>query len=195
MPQPQFIVIAGPNGAGKSTIAPLFIQPGMVFLNADEVAKSLPNYPSKSSDFEAGRIVLEQMDSLSANRESFSIETTLASRTLAPRIIELKNDGYEFKLIFVWSIREQFSVDRVSQRVKAGGHSIPEETIRRRFHAGVRNFHTLYRPLADHWIVLDNTSSVGPRSIATGERGGVEFVEDPELWSRFNQRDRTDAGD
>jgi predicted ABC-type ATPase len=77
---PQLIVLAGPNGAGKSTAASLLLPEGLAFVNADEVAKTLPGYPSRAVDILAGRLVLEQMDNLERERASFAVETTLSSR-------------------------------------------------------------------------------------------------------------------
>jgi len=47
-------------------------------------------------------------------------------------------------------------VQRVASRVRAGGHHIPEETIRRRYTAGLENFFRLDRPIVDIWDVLEN---------------------------------------
>ena len=44
--RPLFLILAGPNGAGKSTAAASLLPSDVVFLNADEMAKSLPGYPS-----------------------------------------------------------------------------------------------------------------------------------------------------
>ena len=62
--KPLLIVLAGPNGAGKSTAATRLLPEDSPFLNADEIAKTLPNYPSSAADLEAGRIMLEQMNEL-----------------------------------------------------------------------------------------------------------------------------------
>jgi predicted ABC-type ATPase len=121
---PQLIVIAGPNGAGKSTAASRLLPEGMTFVNADEVAKSLPGYPSKSVDLQAGRLVLEQMDQLEDQGADFAVETTLATRALATRIVRLRQSGYHFRLIFLWSPSADFSIQRVAARVRAGGHVI-----------------------------------------------------------------------
>jgi predicted ABC-type ATPase len=57
--QPFIIVLAGPNGAGKSTAVAHLLPAGLTFVNADEIAKTLPNYPSREADLEAGRLALE----------------------------------------------------------------------------------------------------------------------------------------
>ena len=154
---PSVIVLAGPNGAGKSTAAAHLLPQGITFVNADEVAKTLPGYPSIAVDMQAGRLVLEQMDELERERTSFAVETTLSSRSLAPRIARMRRSGYKFRLLFLFVPNADFSVQRVASRVRQGGHAIPEETIRRRHAAGINNFFSLYQPLADRWAVYDTT--------------------------------------
>src|SRR5438128_1653968 len=99
---PEVIVLAGPNGAGKSTAAAHLLPQGIVFVNADEVAKTLPGYPSTAVDIQAGRLVLEQLDALERERTSFAVETTLSSRSLAPRLARLRRLGYKFRLLFLF---------------------------------------------------------------------------------------------
>ena len=45
---------------------------------------------------------------------------------------------------------------RVSQRVQQGGHDIPEAVVRRRFAAGLDNFHRYYAPAVDSWALYNN---------------------------------------
>jgi len=177
------IVLAGPNGAGKSTAAAHLLPPGITFVNADEVAKTLPGYPSTAVDIEAARLVLEQMDELERERTSFAVETTLSSRSLAPRIARLRRSGYNFRLIFLFVPNADLSVKRVDFRVRLGGHFIPEETIRRRHGAGIKNFFALYRPLADQWSVHDTTKFGCPPVIARGRMDGIDEINDPDSWN------------
>ena len=182
MASPQVIVIAGPNGAGKSTAASLLLAARMMFVNADEIAKTLPGYPSTGVDRHAGRLALEQMDELERQRADFAVETTLAGRSLAPRLARLRRAGYLFHLIFIWSPSVAFSVQRVAARVRAGGHATPEETIRRRYEAGMKHFFRMDQPLADRWEVFENTQLEGFRMIAAGKGAEVVGIQDRELW-------------
>src|SRR3990167_6621370 len=143
--RPHLIVIAGPNGAGKSTTAPSLLK-GMLhvteFVNADLIAQGLSAFKPEMTAFQAGRIMLERMHYLANKRINFSFETTLASKTFAPWITELREMGYVFHLVFLWLPSEEFAINRVAERVRMGGHNVPEDTIRRRYHAGLRNFLT-----------------------------------------------------
>ncbi len=127
------------------------------------------------------------MDELERAAESFAVETTLASRTLAPRVERLQSLGYPFRLHFIRSPGVEFSQARVAARVRSGGHAIPDETVRRRFYAGLRNFFELYRPLADLWDVHDNLDLDGFRLIAAGGRGVDETVYFPEIFQAMKE--------
>jgi predicted ABC-type ATPase len=89
--------------------------------------------------------VLRRLDELAAARRSFGFETTLASRSFAPRIRALTRAGYERHLIFLWLPSADLAVARVEDRVRRGGHAVPEDTVRRRYRSGLRNFFQLYR--------------------------------------------------
>jgi predicted ABC-type ATPase len=186
--RPLVIILAGPNGAGKSTAATWIVPPEIVFVNADEVAKTLPGYPSRAVDLQAGRLVLEAMERLESERAEFAVETTLASRSLAPRLSRMRRSGYRTRLIFVFLTDVELSIARVARRVRLGGHHIPEETIRRRHAAGIRNFFELYRPLSDRWAVYDTTRGDRPRLIAAGRLETIDRIREPILWDLMKER-------
>lgn len=187
---PHIILIAGPNGAGKSTSAPGVLQGALKvsqFVNADTIALGLSGFEPERAAFQAGRVMLARLKQLAADREDFAFETTLASKTFAPWIRELKNDGYHFHLVFLTLPSPVLSIERVAERVRMGGHHVPEETIRRRYDAGIRNFFRLYHPLADGWRVYDNTD-LAPSLIASGSGVRVECVADAAAWNRLKEQ-------
>jgi predicted ABC-type ATPase len=160
----------------------------MTFVNADEVAKGLPGYPSREADIQAGRLVLNQMDELEKARLDFAVETTLASRSLAARIARLRGSGYWFRLVYIWLPSADLAVQRVAERVRRGGHNIPEDTIRRRYEAGLRNFFSLYMPIADQWGLYENTvPERHPTTIAEGIMGEEVRIAEPHLWQLVQQ--------
>ena len=135
----QVIVIAGPNGAGKSTLAPILLrdQLGLLeFINADTVAAGLSGFQPEAAALDAGRIVIKRMRELAARKQSFAFETTLATRSYANWLVGLKQDGYKISLLYVWLQSAELALQRVQQRVAAGGHDIPAEVIRRRYSKG-----------------------------------------------------------
>jgi len=178
---PDVIVISGANGAGKSTLAPNLLRDTLKvveFVNADTIARGLSAFAPETAAIQAGRTMLKRLNELASDRKSFAFETTLSTRFYAKWIRELQSEGYQFHLIYLWLDNVDLAMARVKERVRAGGHNIPEETIRRRYERGRRNFFELYRPLADAWRIFD-ASSVAPRLIAKGDKIlGTDIVED-----------------
>jgi hypothetical protein len=115
-------------------------------------------------------------------RRDVAFETTLASRMLMPRIQAMRGDGYVFHLSFFWLPNADMAVERVAKRVASGGHSIPEDVIRRRYERGLENFFSTYSPIADTWVMIDNTHRPG-RPIAWRRTGEGIRVVDNALWS------------
>src|SRR4030042_4484999 len=129
--RPHLIVIAGPNGAGKSTTAPSLLKGTLKvaeFVNADLIAQGLSGFQPEGAVFHAGRVMLERIHYLAKKHINFAFETTLASRTFAPWINELCKTDYDFHLVFLWLPNEDFAIARVAERVRMGGHNVPEET-------------------------------------------------------------------
>lgn len=184
---PQIVVIGGPNGAGKSTIARrLLPKLGVTeFVNADVIARGLSAEHPETVAIPAGRIMLRRIQELAASNANFAFETTLSARTYASWIGKLRESGWTFRLVFTTLRNADLAVERVANRVIAGGHSIPEEDIRRRFCRAHQNFHELYMPLASKWWVYDNTLPNGPRRIAGGQCGRPPNIIDWQLWEQF----------
>jgi hypothetical protein len=61
--------------------------------------------------------------SVSRRDGSIGFETTLASRSFAPWFRRLRASGYEIHLLFLWLPSADFALDRVAERVRAGGHA------------------------------------------------------------------------
>lgn len=188
---PKLIAISGPNGAGKSTLAPLLLRDAysiMEFVNADTIAQGLSAFTPETVAFEAGRIMLRRLRDLAERRISFAFETTLASRSYALWIAGLLERGYEFNLMFLWLRSPDLAVQRVNERVRAGGHNVPEQIVRRRYFKGIKNFFHLYQALADSWGVYDNSSGGTSLIIAKGDRGNVAKIYDEDGWQLFTRQ-------
>ncbi len=158
----KIIIIAGPNGAGKTTFAKNFLPreaKTLHFVNADLIAAGLSPFDPEMAALKAARIMLKEIDEYVLNGESFAFETTLSGLTYLQRIIGWKAQGYRVKLWFISLCSADCAVARVAERVKQGGHNIPEETIRRRFATGLDNFYQKYRIAVDSWALYDGTSN------------------------------------
>ena len=100
--------------------------------------------------------------------ESFAFETTLSGRIYARRIPRWQAAGYHVSLIFLALPSPEFAIARVKERVRQGGHDVPEIEIRRRFDAGLRNFRNVYRDLVNAWSYYDNSGRM-PALVNWGE--------------------------
>jgi len=187
---PSVVILAGANGAGKTTAAPLLLKGTLgvkEFVNADVIAQGLSGFAPERAAMAAGRAMLARIRELARQRASFAFETTLASRSFAPWIEDLKGRGYQFHLVFLWLPSADFAVERVRDRVRLGGHDVPEETIRRRYNRGLWNFFALYQPLATTWRMYDNSRWMRPKLIASGRNSISETVCDRRLWRRIKR--------
>ncbi len=190
--KPSLFILAGPNGAGKTTCAQLLIPPDVPFINADEIAKGLVGFEGVARDVRASRILLERVAVFENRRQSFAIETNLANRAWSRRIERLRQLGYNVTLIFLWLGSVDLAIDRVMERVRAGGHSVPAEVIRRRYRTGLMNFFTMYCDIVDSWLMVDNSSGA-MRLVAIGSTAGRPRVVDSSAWAEIVRGGKTDG--
>jgi predicted ABC-type ATPase len=186
---PDIVVIAGPNGAGKSTLAPALLRDTLhifEYVNADTIAEGLSAFAPEDASFEAGRVMLRRLYELASERRDFSFETTLASRFYAGWLGKLKGDGYRVNLIFLWLDNVDLAIERVRERVRVGGHNIPEDTIRRRYDRGLKNLFELYIPVANAWSLRD-TSFAGSKEITRYTEVTGLMVSDEEQWKKIKK--------
>ncbi len=152
----RLFIIGGCNGAGKTT-ASFNILPDILqckeYVNADEIARGLSPFQPEKVAFEAGRIMLHRIDELLQNGEDFAFETTLATESFRNLIIEAKAKGYFVHIIFFWLNSVELAEYRVAQRVKKGGHNIPNDIIKRRYFRGIKNFFKIYQPISDLTLI------------------------------------------
>ena len=184
---PKIVIISGPNGAGKSTLAPDLVRDALgitEYVNADTIAAGLSAFAPEGAAFEAGRVMLHRLRALADEQRDFAFETTLASKTYSRWIKSLRSAGYHVGLIFLWLESADLAVERVRTRVNAGGHDIPEKTIRRRYSRGIINLTDLYLPLADTWQIYDASRDL-PKLIAQGSGNRQLEIVDPESWKRI----------
>lgn len=186
------LLIGGPNGAGKTTTA-MDLLPRELhwrhFVNADNIAAGLSPLDPDAAAIPAGKLMLRRIHELAERGEDFAFESTLAAKSFAPFLRNCQSRGYEVHLL-VWLESPELAIQRVAERVRKGGHHIPEPTIRRRYCSGLSHLFSIYLPLADAWVVCDNSGDA-PKSVARwdGRSSEVEVLR-PEIWQRMKE----DAG-
>jgi predicted ABC-type ATPase len=190
---PRVAVLAGINGAGKTTASKEILTSVLkipTFVNADIIARGLNGLNPEGVAIRAGRIMLQQLDDLAAAKEDFAFETTLAARTYASWLGDLRATGYEVYLYYYWLSSPDLAIQRIASRVKSGGHFVPDATVRQRYSRSVRNFFELYREHADYWEVYDN--SYGQRELIAIGSIDDESIGDEAIWDAF-KRSANDA--
>ncbi len=167
-PSPRVVVFAGPNGAGKSTHADAILAALKIetFVNADYIARGLSGHITETVAFEAGRIMLRRLHQLGDSGEDFAFESTLSSRTFAPFLRLLKKRGYSVAIYYFSLANATLALRRIKLRVAMGGHDVPPDVVKRRFGRSLRNFFSLYTPLADEWTLFDNSTSSQAHQVA-----------------------------
>lgn len=184
---PRLYIISGCNGAGKTT-ASYSLLPEMLdcneFVNSDEFAKGLSPFDPSKASIQASRYMLMKIKYLLKRQKDFAVETTLATRTLLKMTKAAQDAGYTVTLLYFWLNSPELAIERVKARVEAGGHNIPEETIRRRYSTGIYYFFNLYAPICERWILADN-SQIPFRVIAEGSKDEVINIRDEEIFAKI----------
>lgn len=184
-------MIAGPNGAGKTTMARALMQDSSglyEYINADEIAKGLsPQHPEHMA-LAASKLMIKRLKELLEANKSFAFETTGAGTNYLRHLKTARFKGYETSLTFLWLSSPAEAIKRVAQRVKQGGHHVPDDSIVRRYSLGIKNLITHYLPLVDEAYVMDNSSEhIENRFIIRKEKGGVVNILSPVIWTQMQE--------
>ncbi len=185
----KMYIIAGCNGAGKTTasftILPEFMQ-CEEYVNADEIARGLSPFHPERVPVEAGKLMISRMTEFLRKGVTFAVETTLSTHSYVNLIKRAHKAGYTVELFFLWLSSPDVAVRRVAKRVAEGGHNIPEDVIRRRYDAGIRNLIETYSQIVDRWILIDNNTT----SVVVAEtRNGETTVFDLDRYNKILSHD------
>jgi predicted ABC-type ATPase len=186
---PNVVILAGPNGAGKTSAAPVLLRGEFrvrEFVNADVIARGLSGFSPDAMAVEAGRLMLRRLEELAHAQQDFAFETTLSGIAFPSALERWRSAGYVVRIVYLWLASADVAVKRVHARVQQGGHTVPDDVVRRRYERGLANFATRYRVVADQWQLYDNTDALDRRLVAYGERGIISVVDD-RRWSEFQQ--------
>lgn len=164
--QPRLYVLAGVNGAGKSSVGGAMIRAsGAEYFNPDEAAKALiaanPGLEQVNSNAAAWRQGKRLLERAVAERVDFAFETTLGGGTMTRILAEAAAAGFEVRIFYVGLASPEMHIERVRQRVQAGGHDIPEADIRRRWRHSRMNLVRLL-PVLTELRVYDNSATADP---------------------------------
>ena len=117
----------------------------------------------------------------------FHKESMTTSRPSVVILAGPNGAGYSVHFFFLWLPSADFAVQRVADRVRAGGHDVPEPTVRRRYRTGLRNFFELDEPTASTWRLYDG-SGPEPKLIADRLESQPISVYDQVIWHLVRQQ-------
>lgn len=177
--RPTLVLLAGPNGAGKSTLFETRIRPSLAipFINADEIQRDELKNTDVDAAYEAARIASQRRDSFLAKGASFATETVFSHPSKLALIQTAKDRGFRIMTFHVNVDHPDLSVARVSERVKEGGHRVPETKIRQRYD---RNGPLIRQAVlqSDVGHVFNNSAlNTPPQRVLTFKNGRATFVQ------------------
>ncbi len=184
---PNLYLISGCNGAGKTT-ASFTMLPEILdckeFVNADNIASGISPFQPQNVSFEAGRLMLQRIEQLIAAKSDFAIETTLSSRNYIEKVERWRQNRYEIILIYFWLNSPSLAKERISDRVKKGGHHVPDDIVIRRYYRGIKNLFDHFIKISDYWTIIDNSNDE-PEIVAEGIADTEIEIFDQFTWKRI----------
>lgn len=185
-PARQLWILAGGNGAGKSSFYRTRLQPlGLPFINADLIAAELsPEHPEQNS-YAAARVAAAMRERLLLSGRSFCFETVFSHPSKVDFTAQARAAGYHIVLVVIHLSDVALNKARISQRVAAGGHAVPDDKVEQRIPRLLQQLRSAI-PLCDDVYLLDNSSADNPFSpIARVRDGQVNWQSKPApQWAR-----------
>jgi predicted ABC-type ATPase len=137
----------------------------MPLLDPDTIASALRSSMPSTFPIAAARRVLKSAKEHISRRESFAVETTLAGKHYLQMMADSRIRGFEVVLVYIGTENVEINLARITNRVLAGGHDVPESDVRRRYERSFENL-PIAMERADHTILFDNSTEDGYRLIA-----------------------------
>lgn len=180
-------IIAGANGSGKSTLAKVLLkEKELDFLNADEIAKEIAPNAIDSVPISAGKEYFKRLSNFFAQEKSFAVESTLSGNNIIRIIKQARMQNYKIILVYSFLKNCVNCIERVKNRVKNGGHNVPEEDIIRRYYKSIVNFWDKYRFLVDEWSLFFNGYNYAPLIVSCGNNKEYVIINE-ELQEKFDE--------
>ena len=178
-------IIAGANGSGKSTLAEILLkEKNLEFLNADDIAKEICPSAINTVPISAGKLYFVRLNSYFSKNISFAIESTLSGNNIIKIITKAKAQNYKIVLVYSFLINCTKCIERVQNRVRNGGHNVPEKDIIRRYYKSVDKFWNKYRCLVDEWTMFYNGYYYAPIIVSFGTKESITII-NSEIQEKF----------
>jgi len=171
----ELIIVAGPNGSGKTTFAKSFLsEKKFKFLNADEIAREAGG-SKPTNAITAGKEYFKRLNKLLDKKSDLVIESTLSGLFMQKLIERFRKEKYSISIVYVILDSPQVCIERIKERVKKGGHAIPDRDVIRRFERSRINFWTVYKLKVDKWILWNNSHDAF-KEVAIGEKNNFQVI-------------------
>lgn len=175
-----YTIIGGVNGVGKSSIYGVLKETDRnlgVVIDTDKITAQLGGDKLKG-----GKEAVRRINDCLEKGESFTQETTLSGQKTLKTILAARKKGYFITLYYIGVSSAEESLSRIANRVRKGGHDIPETDVQRRFD---KRFDDLLRvlPYCDLTFFWDNEN--GFDQVAVHCKGRIVFFErddEPPSW-------------
>lgn len=159
-------VLAGINGAGKSSIGGAHLRAcGGEYFNPDEAARAAreasPGLTQAEANAFAWREGKRRLEAAVSTGSAFTVESTLGGQSITRTLIEAAQAGATVRVWFAGLSSVELHLQRVAERVRKGGHDIPEADIRRRWISSHQNLIRMLPHVAD-LRVFDNSAAADP---------------------------------
>jgi predicted ABC-type ATPase len=179
--QPQLLIIAGPNGAGKSTLSRDLAPEGAFVFDPDQerakIEAKFPDLPAESIDYALNQCFFDCIHDVLADREDFVLETNFRDSSLMDTVSRFKEQGYAVNMIYMVLSGLSQSIDRVSFRVKNGGHFVDNESIRTNYIEGLKNLN-YFADRFDNLEIVDSSTYLSKlRTLLSVQQRHIIFLE------------------
>lgn len=177
---PQLLIIAGPNGAGKSTFSKDLSPAGAFIFDADKeilrIEAQYPGLPVDSLSYAVQQYFLDCVDTALKNKNNFTIETNFRDANLMDTVGRFKENGYDVSVVYIGLSDVKQSMDRVTARVKGGGHFVDTGSIRYNYEQGLKNL-AYFAKRFDNIEFIDASGNLyEPHSLLSVQNRQVVFV-------------------
>ncbi len=180
MLKPEIVVIAGPNGSGKSSFSEFIVGPNQFadetfeYINADNIQVA-----TGCTTLEAAQSAELMRENALKEGRNFAFETVLSARRNLDLLIRAKQRGYFIRCFYFLTVNPEINVQRVNSRVEDGGHPVPDDKIRSRFHKALAQIPELVS-VCDSINIWDNSTDK-PYRIFRKKPEKTDFFENP-IW-------------
>lgn len=150
-----YTLIGGLNGSGKSSLSGVLksqLDDLGKIIDVDEITRSV-----NGNKLKAGKIAVKMIDEFIGKGLPFAQETTLSGKRVEKTVRKAIDSGYIIRLFYVGLDDITDNIERIRNRVKKGGHDIPEEDVKRRFNKRFSDLNAIL-PYCREAVFYDNNN-------------------------------------